>query len=103
VIEPIFGIFKRQWDLDYTILKTKEKVLTKYRIAGLAYNLMPLVTEKGQNWAEKRLKKLYLYTFELRIIHKTSQQLYIDFLPLKLTPPIITHIALFHHQNRVVA
>jgi len=103
IIEPIFGIFKRQWDLDYTILKSKEKVLTEYRIAGMAYNLMRLVSVKGVNWVEKRLRKLVFSIFKLRIIHRLSQQ-QINHL---FSPNKIYHMAIFtalyHNQNSVVA
>jgi hypothetical protein len=103
IIEPIFGIFIRQWDLDYTILKTKEKVLTEYRIAGLAYNLMRLISEKGINWIEKRLKKLYFCIFDVRIIHRLSQQQYNElFLPTSIYH-MATITALYYHQNWVVA
>jgi hypothetical protein len=63
---------QRQWDPDYTILKTKDKVHTEYRIDGLAYNLMRLVTEKGINWAEKRLKKLIYCYFPVVSINSTA-------------------------------
>lgn len=103
IIEPIFGIFKRQWDLDYTILKTKEKVLTEYRIAGLAYNLMRLISEKGINWVEKRLKKLYFLIFDARINHRLSQQQYNELFSPKSIYHMATITALYIHQNRVVA
>ena len=103
IIEPIFGIFKRQWDLDYTILKTKEKVLTEYRIAGLAYNLMRLVTEKGINWVEKRLKKLIFCHYSMVSPNRTLYTQDFNFLNLKTLYTTTPHKVLYLSQNAVVA
>jgi transposase len=103
VIEPIFGIFKRQWDLDYTILKTKEKVLTEYRIAGLAYNLMRLVTEKGINWVQKRLKKLIFCYFPMVSPNRTLYTQDFHFLNFKTLYTTTPHKVLYLSQNAVVA
>ena len=102
IIEPIFGIFSRQKNLDYTILKTIEKVLTEYRIAGFANNLMRTVSEKSLNWVEKRFKKLYFCIFDVRIINRLShQQINHLFSPISIHD-MATYTTLYHTQNRVV-
>ena len=39
IIEHQFGTLKRQWHLDHTLVRTKEKVLTEIAIAFTVYNL----------------------------------------------------------------
>lgn len=103
VIEPIFGIFKRQWDLEYTLVRGRENVITEYRIAGLAYNLMRLVSVKGLNWVQKRLQKLILLIFNTQSHHGTC---HFDTAHLKSIfslHNVLLHPALYNEQKAVVA
>lgn len=57
IIEHIFGTIKRQWGMDYTLVKGREKVETEYRISAICYNLTRLVSIKGIKWLKKELEK----------------------------------------------
>ena len=60
IVEPIFGVWKRQWHFDHLLLKTKMKVETEVSIAAFTYNLMRLLKVKGLDWIKKESKKLYI-------------------------------------------
>ena len=60
IVEPIFGVWKRQWHFDHLLLKTKMKVETEVSIAAFTYNLMRLLRIKGLDWIIKESKKLYI-------------------------------------------
>lgn len=47
IIEQQFGTLKRQWHFDYSLIKTKEKVLGEVYLAFTCYNLKRLVTIFG--------------------------------------------------------
>lgn len=103
VIEPIFGIFKRQWDLDYTLLRGSENVITEYRIAGLAYNLMRLVSVKGLNWVKLRLKKLIHFIFDTYSHYRPLQGKFDLVISVFSPGNILLHPALYREQKVVVA
>ena len=67
-IEPIFGVLKRQWGMDYTILKGRQRVETEYRIAAISYNLLRTIQIKGLKWLKKRLKKA-IFNNNLSVMH----------------------------------
>ena len=73
VIEHIFGTWKRQWGMDHTILKTRDKVITEYRLAPIAYNLLRTVSIKGQKWLEKKLKKLLLIKINTVFLYGSTE------------------------------
>ena len=74
IIEHIFGTWKRQWGLDHTLVKGKEKVITEYRIAALAYNLRRSVSTLGLKELKKRLKALIFIIFSLlRLIRRHNR------------------------------
>lgn len=58
IIEHIFGTIKRQWGMDYTIVKGRQNVETEYRIAAICYNLTRAVSIIGMNGLKKKLKRL---------------------------------------------
>jgi len=60
IVEHPFRTFKRQWHLDHTLVIGKEKVITEYRIAAIAYNLCRSLSILGRNQLIKRLKHLIL-------------------------------------------
>jgi hypothetical protein len=65
IIEHIFGTFKRQWGMDYTLVKGREKVETEYRLAAITYNLTRVVSIIGLERVKKELKKLQNHLFKL--------------------------------------
>ena len=62
IIEHIFGTIKRQWKLDHTVLRTKEKVGIEYAIAFTCYNLKRIKSLFGDNWTEY-LNKITAYAY----------------------------------------
>ena len=58
IIEHIFGTFKRQMGLTYTLVRGKQNVETEFRIAAISYNLLRSVRLLGWDDLKKRLKKL---------------------------------------------
>ena len=60
IIEHIFGTWKRHWGMDYTLLRGKEKVVSEYQIAAIAYNLKRSVSILGLKGVKERLKALVL-------------------------------------------
>jgi hypothetical protein len=59
IVEPNFGVWKRQWHFDHLTLKTKPKVEMEVSLAALTYNLMHVFKIKGQEWIEKMAKKSF--------------------------------------------
>ncbi len=60
IVEPIFGVWKRQWHFDHLILRTRPKVEMEVSLAALTYNLMRVVKIRGAKWLQKALKKAKL-------------------------------------------
>ena len=60
IVEHPFGTLKRQWHMDHTLLHGKEKVITEYRIAAIAYNLCRSLSILGREELVKRLKQILL-------------------------------------------
>ena len=60
IVEPVFGVLKRQWHFDHVIHKGRSKVEMEVSVAMFTYNLMRLVQIKGQEWVKKTLKDLIL-------------------------------------------
>ncbi len=57
--EPLSGwASKRQWDMDHTLVKGRQKVETEYRLAAICYNLTRVVSLLGIEGLKKRLIKL---------------------------------------------
>lgn len=69
IIEHVFGTIKRQWGMDYTIVKGRKNVETEYRLAAITYNLTRLVSimgiEKLKNKLQKLANRLNFYIFHL--------------------------------------
>ena len=61
-VEHQFGIIKRQWGFDYTLLKTKEKVEGEFAIIFTCFNLRRSVTILGIPELIKRLKLAFSLT-----------------------------------------
>jgi len=57
IVEPVFGILKRQWHFDHVTHKGKVKVDTEVNIVAITYNLLRLINVKGIKWLEKKLNK----------------------------------------------
>ena len=60
IVEPIFGVWKRQWHFDHLLLRTRSKVETEVSVAAFTYNLMRLVKVKGMEWIRKECQKVYI-------------------------------------------
>lgn len=71
IVEPIFGVLKRQWHFDHLLLRTREKVETEVTLAALTYNLMRLVSIKGAIWIKKRMGSIHFRHFPA-LIHPGS-------------------------------
>ena len=86
IVEPIFGVWKRQWSFDHVLLKTKQQVETEVTLAALTYNLIRLFNIKGRNWMEKVAKKM-IYSLKFVLSnHHTSWWLtgiYSNFIKMK--------------------
>lgn len=61
IVEPVFGVMKRQWHFDHVLMRTREKVETEVTIAAIAWNLMRLDALKGEKWLKKALKRAYFW------------------------------------------
>lgn len=60
-VEYQFGIIKRHWGFDYTLLKTKKKVEAEFAIIFTCYNLRRSISILGTLKIIKRLKEAFLY------------------------------------------
>ncbi|MBN4051408.1 transposase, partial [bacterium AH-315-M05] len=58
IIEHQFGTLKRQWHFDYTLTKTKEKVLGEVYLAFTCYNLKRTMSILGFDGLMSKLKDL---------------------------------------------
>ena len=61
IVEHQFGIIKRQWGFDYTLLKTKKKVEAEFAIIFTCYNLRRSVSILGIAELIKRLKVAFCF------------------------------------------
>ncbi|MFK7773869.1 MAG: transposase [Saprospiraceae bacterium] len=60
-VEHQFGIIKRQWGFDYTLLKTKKKVTGEFAIIFTCFNIMRSVSIFGIAELIKRLKVVFAF------------------------------------------
>lgn len=60
IVEPIFGVWKRQWHFNHLMLKTREKVEMEVSLAALTYNLMRVLKIRGSKWLKRVLKNAIL-------------------------------------------
>ena len=73
IVEPVFGVMKRQWHFDHLLLRTRKKVETEVSIAALAWNLMRANRVKGLKWLEKALKRAKLFMKSALIDNNVSE------------------------------
>ena len=59
IVEPVFGVLKRQWHFDHLLLRRRKHVETEVTIAALTWNLMRLTNLKGIKWLEKAMKMAF--------------------------------------------
>ncbi len=57
------GKAKRHWGMDYTLLHGKQKAVSEYQLAAIAYNLKRSVSILGLDELQRRLKALILAIF----------------------------------------
>lgn len=67
-VEPVFGTWRRYWDMGYTLLKSKAKVETEFRLAAISYNLMRLVSILGIEEVKKRFQEVILFILNLWLL-----------------------------------
>ncbi len=65
IIEHIFGTIKRQWGMDYTLVKGRANVESEYRLAAICYNLTRALSIYGKDRLEMKLKRLQKQLFYL--------------------------------------
>ena len=74
-IEHQFGIIKRQWGFDYTLLKTKKKVEAEFALIFTCYNIRRSVSLLGVKELIKRLRIAFIlvitYLKAILTIYKT--------------------------------
>ena len=76
-VEHQFGIIKRQWGFDYTLLKTKKKVEAEFAIIFTCFNLRRSVSILGVQELIKRLKAAFRFTIaSVSFILTSSKQLF---------------------------
>ena len=63
IIKHIFGTFKRQWGMDDTLVKGREKVKTECRFAAITYNLTRVLAILGIERVKKEVDKAPKSTF----------------------------------------
>ena len=71
-VEHQFGIIKRQWGFDYTLLKTKKKVEAEFAIIFTCFNLRRSISILGISELIKRLKDAFSFVitfFTVILIH----------------------------------
>ena len=64
-VEHQFGIIKRQWGFDHTLLKTKKKVEAEFAIIFTCYNLRRSISILGVTELIKRLKAAFSFVILL--------------------------------------
>jgi len=69
-VEHQFGVIKRQWGFDFTLLKTIKKVEAEFAIIFTCYNLRRSISILGTSELIKRLKTAFVFvtTFFLGIL-----------------------------------
>ncbi len=73
IVEPIFGVWKRQWHFDHLILKRRENIEAEVSLAALTYNLMRLLSVRGTQWVKTKLEASIFFQLHVLIYHKVSQ------------------------------
>jgi len=73
IVEPIFGVWKRQWHFDHLILKRRENIEAEVSLAALTYNLMRLLAVRGTQWVKTKLEASVFFQLHILIYHKMSQ------------------------------
>ena len=68
-VEHQFGIIKRQWGYDYTLLKTKKKVEGEFAIIFTCYNLRRSVSILGVKELIERLREALVLKIALFKLH----------------------------------
>lgn len=78
-VEHQFGIIKRQWGFDYTLLRTKEKVSAEFAIIFTCYNLRRSVSILGASELIKRLKvALSFITSEIQLFLSCFKRIFLN-------------------------
>ncbi|NND07463.1 MAG: transposase [Saprospiraceae bacterium] len=68
IVEPIFGVWKRQWHFDHVMLKTREKVEMEVNLTSMTYNLMRTLKIRGAKWLKKVLKMMVISLNKVKLV-----------------------------------
>lgn len=68
IVEPVFGVLKRQWHFDHLLLRGRSNVETEVSLAALTWNLLRLTNLKDTNWLKKRLKRAHFRDFDVHAL-----------------------------------
>ncbi|MEO1438094.1 MAG: IS1182 family transposase [Bacteroidota bacterium] len=74
IVEPIFGVLKRQWHFDHVIHKSRPKVELEVSLASLTYNIMRAINILGINGLLKQVLGRFIRYFRCYIHYQTRQQ-----------------------------
>lgn len=86
IVEPVFGVWKRQWHFDHVILKGREKVEAETSLAAITWNIMRLMKVKGKKWVEKTLKRVLFIKFLAEIRYSARQYLNQTIITISIRP-----------------
>jgi hypothetical protein len=75
IVEPIFGVWKRQWHFDHVMLMTREKVEMEVSLAAMTYNLMRALKIRGIEWLKKLLNKAILSLNKAFYVHEAPPRI----------------------------
>jgi len=103
IVEPIFGVWKRQWHFDHVMLKTRAKVEMEVSLAALTYNLMRLLAVKGVKWMKDKLNKSAIIESITLLVHEASKSIKMYFNLLFTCNVMTPYIAKINGQKCVVA
>ena len=87
IIEHQFGTLKRQWHFDYTLTRTKQKVLGEVYLAFTCYNLKRIVSILGFEALMIKIKAILTHLLSKYPLCRTQKKLVKLFLT-KITFPI---------------
>ena len=73
IVEPIFGVLKRQWHFDHVIHRGKSKVEMELSLASLTYNIMRVVNILGRKGLLERVLERFIRYFMVYINRESTQ------------------------------
>ncbi|WP_445012644.1 transposase [Aquimarina mycalae] len=86
IIEHQFGTLKRQWHFDYTLTRTKEKVLGEVYLAFTCYNLKRILSIFGFEALINKIKDVFILFSSKYVLLRIKKSLFKNFLTKKYIP-----------------